>query len=120
MKIIDEKYTIIHNRGDKGAIKLVNKIGTFKLGDKFKFSIVKKGDYNDVVFQKEFEVSEDSTEYFLTFTGDEMRFGEPISKKKEYWYEIDLNDDTTLIGSDETGDKKFILYPEASRKGGDA
>ena len=48
----DAKNTITHNRGDKGAIRLVNKNGMFKKDDKFTFSIVKKGNYSDVVFQK--------------------------------------------------------------------
>lgn len=119
MKVIDDKYTITHNRGDKGSIRLINKNGTYKVGDKFKFSIVEKK-YDDVVFQKEFEVTEECPEFFLTFTNEEMRFSEPISKEKEYYYEIDMNDDTTLIGYDENKHKKFILYPEASKKGVDA
>jgi hypothetical protein len=112
----DEKNNITHNRGDKGSIKLTNKNGTFKVEDKFKFSIVEKGDYNKVIFQKEFEVEEETNEFFLTFTNEEMRFSEPISKEKEYYYEIDMNDDTTLVGYDENKHKKFILYPEAVKK----
>lgn len=120
MKIIDEKYTITHNRGDKGAIRINSNTGSFKVGDTLKFSIVKKGDYNDVIFQKEFEVTEESNIYFLTFTNEEMRIGDVISKEKEYYYEIEMNDDTTLIGYDENKHKKFILYPEAVKKEGDA
>lgn len=116
----DEKNNITHTRGDKGSIKLVNKKGMFKIGDTFKFSIVKKGNYDDVVFRKEFEVTEECQEFFLTFTNDEMRFCEPINKEKEFYYEIDMNDDTTLIGYDENKDKKFILYPESVKKEGDA
>lgn len=119
MKIIDEKYTIIHNRGDKGALRLVNDKGGFKAGDKIKFSIIENKDYQDIPFQKTFEVTEDSEEFYLTFTNEEMRFSEPISKKKKYYYEIDMNDDITLKGSDELGDKKFILYPEAVKKEGE-
>lgn len=119
MKIIDEKNTITHNRGSKGSVRLINNNGGFKKGTTFKFSIVKKGNYEDVVFQKEFEATEDCNEFFLTFTSKEMRFYEPISKEKEFYYEIDMNDDTTLIGYDENKDKKFILYPEAVKKEGD-
>ena len=120
MKIIDEKYTITHNRGSKGSLKLVNNNGGFKTGTTFKISIVKKANYDDVVFQKEFEVTEDCQEFFLTFTSEEMRFCEPINKEKEFYYEIEMNDDTTLIGYDENKDKKFILYPEAVKREGDA
>lgn len=112
----DEKNTITHNRGSKGSIKLVHKNGNFKIGDRFKFSIVEKGNYDNVVFQKEFNVLEECSEFFLTFSSDEMRIGEVISKEKEFYYEIEMNDDTTLIGYDENKHKKFILYPEAGTK----
>jgi hypothetical protein len=116
----DAKNTITHNRGDKGAIRLVNKKGTFKKDDKFTFSIVKKGDYSDIVFQKTFTVTEDCDVFYLTFTNEEMRIGDVISTKVTYWYEIDMNDDTTILGHDAKGDKLFILYPEAAKKEGDA
>lgn len=116
----DAKNTITHNRGDKGAIRLVNKNGTFKKGDKFTFSIVKKGNYADVVFQKVFIVTEDCDTFYLTFTNEEMRFSDIISVKTTFWYEIDMNDDTTILGHDANGDKQFILYPEAAKKEGDA
>ena len=112
----DAKNTITHNRGDKGAIRLVNKNGMFKKDDKFTFSIVKKGNYSDVVFQKTFIVDEDCEIFYLTFTNEEMRFSDIISVKTTFWYEIDMNDDTTVIGHEENGDKLFILYPEAAKK----
>ena len=116
----DAKNTITHNRGDKGAIRLINKNGTFKKGDKFTFSIVKKGNYADVVFQKIFVVTEDCDIFYLSFTNEEMRIGDVISTRVTYYYEIDLNNDTTILGHDKDGDKLFILYPEAAKKEGDA
>ena len=119
MEVIDKKYTLIHNRGAKGAIKLSaskTSTGTFKKDDVIKFSIVTKDNYDDVVFQKEFTVQEECTEFFLTFTNEEMRIGNVISNKVEYYYEIELNNDTTLIGSYKDGHKKFVLYPEAGKK----
>lgn len=116
MKFDKERKTIEINRGDKGTLKLVNKNDTFKIGDEFKFSIMEKGDYDKVLFQKEFKVLEESNVFFLTFTSEDMRFYEPISKKKEFIYELEMNGDTTLIGYDEERDKKFVLYPEAGNK----
>lgn len=116
MKFNKEDKSLKHNRGAKGSIKLINKNGTFKIGDIFKFSIVEKGEYEKVLFQKKFEVTEACSEYFLTFTSEEMRFCEPINKEEEFYYEIEQNEDTTLIGYDETKHKKFILYPEAGNK----
>ena len=115
----DAKNTITHNRGDKGAIRLINKNGTFKKRDRLTFSIVKKGNYDDVVFQKLFIVTEECDAFYLTFTNEEMRFSDVISVRTTYYYEIDMNDDTTIIGHDKDGDKLFILYPEAAKKKGD-
>lgn len=36
------------------------------------------------------------------------------SKPIEYWYEIELNGDSTIIGYDNDGAKKLILYPEGA------
>lgn len=116
MRVIDNSFTIAHNRGAKGNLKLLASKAPFKADDIIKFSIVNKKNYEDVVFQKEFKISEECTEYVLQFTKEEMRIGSPISKKSEYYYEIELNDDTTLLGSFTDGDKKFILYPEAGTK----
>lgn len=116
MEIIDKRYTMEHTRGDKGAIRLVSTVGSFKADDVIKFSIVTKGDYTNVIFQKEFKVEEETTEFYLTFTNEEMRIGDPIKDKEvTYYYEIELNNDTTLIGS-RNKHKKFILYPEAATK----
>lgn len=116
MKVIDSKYTITHNRGAKGTIRVTATKGAFKPNDVIKFSIVKKDNYDDVVFQKEFTITEECTEYFLLFTNEEMRIGPMINSKVDYYYEIELNNDTTLLGSDPKGHKKFTLYPEAGTK----
>ena len=116
MEIIDKRYTLEHTRGDKGGIRLKSSVGPFKADDVIKFSIVTKGDYTNVVFQKEFKVLEECTEFLLWFTKEEMKIGEPIKDKEvTYYYEIELNNDTTLIGS-RNKHKKFILYPEAGTK----
>ena len=46
--------------------------------------------------------------------GSEMKIGELTNKPIEYWYEIELNDEETIIGYDEDGAKKLILYPEGA------
>lgn len=107
------------NRGDRFTIKINNNLGTFKIGDKIKFSIVEKGDYNNVVLQKEFVVNEESTEFYLTLTSEDTRIGDVISRPVTYWYEVEYNGDQTLIGYDKKEKaKKFILLPEAPNKGG--
>lgn len=116
MIINKEDKSIEINRGDSGTIKITNKNGSFSIGDKLKFSIVEKGNYNNVIFQKEFEITEESNIAYITLVGDDTRWGDVISSKEEYWYEIDLNDSKTLVGYDSDKAKKFILYPEAPKK----
>lgn len=110
--------TIFSNRGDRGTIKLINTNGSFKVGDKIKFSIIDKDNYNNVIFQKIFTVIEEKPEFYLTLTSDDTRIGDIISKQVVYNYEIEYNDDTTLIGYDRSKGKKFILFPEAANKEG--
>lgn len=116
MKINSDKEIKI-NRGNRGTLKLVNKNGNFAIGDKLKFSIVDKNNYNNLIFQKEFIVTENSNVAYITLTKEDTTIGEIISKKKEYWYEIEYNGDLTILGFDDDGAKKFILYPEAPMKG---
>ena len=114
---IDSDKNIEINRGDTAVIKLINKSGNFYVGDKLKFSIVEKGNYKNVVFQKEFNISEESDTAYITLNSDDTRIGDIISKAITYWYEIEYNNNQTLVGYDDNKAKKFILYPEAPQKG---
>lgn len=51
-------------------------------------------------------------ELVLTST-DTLKFP-PSNKAQTYWYDIILNDDTTILGMDEDGAKKIIVYPNES------
>lgn len=115
---IDSDKNIEVTRGDSLTIKLTNKNGNFNIGDKLKLSIVEKKNYNNVILQKEYKVLEKSNSVFLELTSEETRIGDVISKKQEFWYEIEYNGNQTLIGYDEDGAKKFTIYPEAPQKEG--
>ena len=104
------------NRGSRGTIKLINSKGKFKVGDKFRFSIVEKNDYDNVIFQKEYTVTEESNVAYITLTKEDTTIGDVISKQKQYNYEIKYNDDVTLLGYNDDGGKIFILYPNAGTK----
>ena len=113
---INENKSIEINRGDAGTIRLTNKTGNFEINDKFKFSIVEKKNYNNVVFQKEYTVQEQSETFDIVLTNEDTKIGDIISKPTTYWYEIEYNGEQTLIGYDDNGAKEFILYPEAPNK----
>lgn len=106
------------NRGDRGTIRLGAKTGSFNVGDRILLSIVDQQNYNNVVFQKEYIVMQAGPTFDLTLTKADTTIGPIISNKVEYWYEIQLNGDQTIIGYDNERQKKFILYPEAPVKGG--
>lgn len=117
LKINSDKEIEI-NRGDRGTIKLIANTGKFEEGKKIKFSVVEKGNYNNVILQKEYTITEESQYAYITLTSEDTRIGDIISKKQEYWYEIEYDGDLTLVGYDDDKQKKFILYPEAPEKGG--
>lgn len=116
---IDSEKNIEINRGDRGTIKIKRKSGSFSVGDKIKFSIVKKKDYKDLVFQKEYSVLEASDTFYITLTEEDTKIGNIISKPVTYWYEMEYNGNQTPIGYDDEGAKEFILYPEAGTEGSD-
>ena len=68
-----------------------------------------------VNIEKEFTVEETSNFAEIKLTSAETRIGDAFKDGSvTYWYEIELNGDTTLIGYDDEGAKKFVLYPEAT------
>jgi hypothetical protein len=94
-----------------------------ELTDIIRFTVYGKKDAETIFMQKDFMVSDvitaDPTIAVLSFTSDEMTFGDVISKPTDYWYEIEINPDTdftnTIIGyDDENGAKVFRLYPESA------
>lgn len=117
MEIIGNEIHI--NRGDRLLIEFSIKNGddkyVFKEDDKIKFSIYEKKKMNKKpVLQKIFIPTVGSTSVDIDVSGEEMKIGEISNKPFEFWYEIELNGDSTIIGYDEDGAKKIILYPEGA------
>ena len=52
----------------------------------------------------------------LVLTSKDTSVFELDNKKHTYNYEIILNGDTTILGSDEDGDKKIIVYPGGTQE----
>lgn len=87
----------------------------FKAGDVVRIKVYGKKDAETVVLQKDFPVTEITESVAIFLTKEDMKIGDVISKHKDYWYEVVLNDDTmpqTIIGYDEDGAKLFKLFPE--------
>ena len=112
--------TIKLNRGDLLNLSLTIKQDDtdyiFQVGDKVVFSIYEKGKMsNEAVLKKEVNVSQQAESVAITLTNEETKLGDYINKPVEYWYEIELNDEYTVIGYDDDGAKKLILYPEGNK-----
>lgn len=52
----------------------------------------------------------------IQLTEEDTKSFDLVNKSKTYWYDLVLNDSTTLLGYDETGAKKIIIYPEAEEE----
>jgi len=109
---------IFLNRGEPLTIHLVNKSDNFRAGDILTFYICKKGNYQDILFSKDFEIEENTDTIDMKLTEEETKLGDPIKVGYiTYWYTIKLNGGTVLVGSETKGEKLFVLYPSPEEGG---
>jgi hypothetical protein len=119
---INEDKTINITRGDIGAftVDALNESGEkylFQKGDVVRIKVTEKKACENVMFQKDFVVEEETEQVEILLTEEETKIGEVISKPTDYWYEVELNPLTnpqTIIGYDEDGAKILRLYPEGN------
>ena len=119
MQKINEDKSIYVTRGDAIAFDVTaTEDGVrykFKAGDVLRFKVAEKKGCDCVMLQKDFPVEAETDKVQVWLTGEEMKFGDVISKPKDYWYEVELNPETvpqTIIGYDEDGPKIMKLFPE--------
>ena len=120
IKIDNKKKQISINRGDDN-IGFIFSIPLdqeekyeFQVGDVIVFSVYNKEGLNDsALLIKTIEIQEPTEEVEINLTKEETAIGDIQNKPVECWYEIQLNNNT-IIGYDEKGAKKFIVYPEGS------
>ncbi len=118
---INEDKSIYLTRGDVANITVgANLDGqpyTFKVGDVVRIKVMKRKDCNVVLLQKDVEVLEETQAVSIFLEKEDTKIGDFINKPTNYWYEVELNPETTpqtIIGYDEDGEKQFVLYPEGS------
>lgn len=112
-KIKDE--TIHLTRGDTGTIELSIEDYTFKAGDVIEFRVYNKKGLNQLpLINKKIQVEEEKESIDIELSSEDTKIGEITNKETEYWYEVELNNDKTVIGYDENGAKLLILYPEGA------
>ena len=135
--IDDDKETIYLTRGDTPQEKF-NKIAfefpiynveteeeelyEFQLNDKISFVVFeKKGYTKKEIFRKDYTIKdigyiEPTTSPEIVLTEEETKMFPLSNKKQTFWYDLVLNDTTTMLGYDENGAKKIIVYPEADEE----
>ena len=126
-KVDEQTKTIKVNRGDVLNLHLTADMTdgtkyTFQNGDKVIFAVYEKNKLQEpAVIFKQINIAEASQSVTINLTSQETKIGEIKNKEVEYWYEVELNGQYTLIGYDDVPDekgekaKKFMLYPEGSR-----
>lgn len=122
---INEEMSILATRGDAVSFSVgaridedSDEVKVFLPGDLIRFSVCEKKACDKVVLQKDFPITEACETVDIVLTGADTKFGDIISKPKDYWYEVCLNpltDPQTIIGYDEeNGARVFRLFPEAA------
>ena len=113
--------TIKVNRGDvlNFSLSIEKDDGTtytFVEGDKVIFSVYNKNKMSDnAVLLKEISATPETTSITISCTKEDTQIGNLINKPVEYWYEIELNNEYTVLGYDDNGAKLLMLYPEGSK-----
>lgn len=110
-----EGNKIYITRGDKGTIELTIEDYTFKVDDKIELRIYKKNRLNEAPLkEKKVIVDKETSSINIELTSEDTKIGDIANKATEYWYEIELNDEQTVVGFDEEGAKILMLYPEGA------
>ena len=133
ISIGEDKRTIYLTRGDKTSefFKLAfyfpiwnfetqkEEKYSFQPTDKIAFVVKeKKGYTKEEVLRVEKTLKEmghvTPTQYpEIQLTEEDTKVFDLLDKKKTYWYDIVLNDTTTILGFDNEGASKLIVFPEA-------
>ena len=126
MFIIDEDGTTLKvTRGQSGTITFgaITPEGepyTFLVGDVVRLNVTKAGKENMVVMSVDSVVESDTDEVSISITSFDSKIGNAINKPVEYWYDIELNPDSSiaqmLLGYDDDGPMIFKLYPESVKE----
>lgn len=133
----DDKQTIHLTRGDTPQSNF-NKIAfkfpiynldeekeedyVFQPEDKISFIIVEKKGYTKrELLRKEYKIkdigyTDPTTCPELVLTEEDTKVFPVSNKKQTFWYDLILNDTTTMLGYDQDGAKKIIVYPEVDER----
>ena len=117
---VHDDLSIHITRGDIGAIEVTatnneNEPHAFQPGDIVRFKVYPRKQHENVMLLKDVLVESETEVVSIDLVRNDTKLGEIINKPTVYWYEVELNPDTTpqtIIGYDLDGPKLFTLYPE--------
>jgi hypothetical protein len=100
-------------RGDSGTISIAYEDGSLLPSSTICFRVYEKDGFDsDPIINIEESLSGNAQFHSLYIDSSQtMKFENPIGDKDEYWYELKLGPDKTVLGYDETGAKIFYVYP---------
>ena len=105
------------SRGDSGTIHLKLKNTVFLQGDEVSFRIYEvQGLDSDPIVEVLTTVEEEGDTVDIVLVSDDTDFGELGNEIVDYWYEVKVNEDRTILGYDDSGAKIFKLYPTGESK----
>ena len=109
-KIVNNTFHV--TRGDFGVITVKFKDGsTLPEGSDVTFGVYRKNELDtEPVLWALQTISPNETSVDLYIDGT-FNMENPENGREEYWYELKIGPDNTVLGYDETGPKIFYLYP---------
>lgn len=94
----------------------------FQPSDRISFIVIKKKGYTiEEIIKKEFLLSDagykiSSKNIEIPLTSVETKKFPLKNKKQTYWYNVILNNNTTIMGFDNDGAKKVIVFPSTNEQ----
>lgn len=120
----DTKQIFI-SRGQAAALNVKTKFNnvqyTFKVDDVVRFTVFKKKKYDTTILTKEVVVSEENETVVIPLNSEDTELFALVNKPTDFYYEIELNPDTSnsqmiLCHDKKTGPKIFTLYPTGGKR----
>lgn len=110
-KFVNKTFHV--TRGDSGTISIAYADGSSLPASTLCFRVYAKDGFDsDPIINIEESLSGSSHLHTLYVDSSQtMKFENPTTDKDEYWYELKLGPDKTVLGYDETGAKIFYVYP---------
>ena len=105
-------------RGDSGSITIEYQDGATLPASTLLFRVYEQNGFDsDPIINIEENLPGDTTSFILDIpTSETQKFNNPEGEKDEYWYELKIGPDNTVLGYDETGAKLFYVYPTGKDK----